>query len=124
MCMGEASGVFVVRIARVGVQKRRLPKRKQQARRNAEMDQATDQRNLLYMPGNAIRIVGIPLKLCKHRLHNLSGTTVSVPSLIDSNLYDRAAGCCIIGGKPPRSYPVEHLHKGQAFSESAPTVRL
>jgi hypothetical protein len=38
MSMGEASGVLVVRIARVGMLERRLRKREQQAGRNAEMD--------------------------------------------------------------------------------------
>ena len=49
MSMREASGVFVVRIARVGVQERRLRKGEQQASRHAEMDQPTYQATLLYM---------------------------------------------------------------------------
>lgn len=49
MCMGEASGVLVVRIARVRVLKRRLRKGEQQAGRDAEMGQPTYQVTLLYM---------------------------------------------------------------------------
>ena len=43
MRVGESFGVLVVRIARVGVLKRRLSERKQQARCDAEMEYATHQ---------------------------------------------------------------------------------